>query len=412
MRRIVALGSVFLACCGGGGPSGGAASEASAPSSLLLFPTGTRQDRVLVKATNPLTLLSVVLSNHTSIVGRVTGTPWVLVAVPSGSTATSFVSKLLRDARVVCASVDMGLENPEGNGSTIPAGGLLLASAIATQADLERIGLPAAQQRATGAGVTVAVLDTGILDEHDGVEGHVASGGWDYVGGDSNPRDAGNGVDDDLDGYVDEDYAHGTFVASLVVAVAPDAEILPYRVLTAEGYGTSSDVASAIGAAVQAGADVINLSVSIPPGVQVVQEAIANARLLGVQVIASAGNTGLDDCNLPSAMVDALVVTAVDSDDVRADFASGGSAVDLAAPGVDILGAYPPDPYTAIWSGTSFSTAIVSGAYALVREQHPLWSPQDCVQRLLGTSVPLDEANPGGAGSLGAGRLDLDAATQ
>jgi subtilisin family serine protease len=105
-------------------------------------------------------------------------------------------------------------------------------------------------------------------------------------------------------------------------------------------------------------------------------------------------------------------VAATDPGDVRADFASYGSAVDLCAPGVDLHGAYPEDPGTAIWSGSSFSAALVSGAFALLREQHPTWSVSTLVDHVLDTSASISGANPNMSGKLGEGRLDLDAATE
>jgi thermitase len=228
------------------------------------------------------------------------------------------------------------------------------------------------------------------------------------VDDDDDPSEALDGTDDDGDGTVDEDHGHGTFVSSLVLAVAPDALVLPVRVLDADGVGTSSAIAGAVTFAATSGARVVNLSVSVPPEAQVIRDAIESARVLGVQVIVSAGNGGEEDLGPPTP---ALVVTSVDPADVRADFAAYGALVDLCAPGVDLEGAYPPDP-DATWSGTSFSTAVVSGAFALVQSLHPAWDGDAVVARILETLVPVDPVNPGFAGRLGAGRIDLDAATQ
>jgi hypothetical protein len=366
---------------------------------------------VLVKPLSLLGLPQILADLGGTLLGAVPGTTWVRVGVPAGSTAAELVARLDADRRVVDAALDVGLQDPEGAGSTIPAGGLMLANEVPNQAELQRIGAPAARTRATGAGVRVAVLDSGVLPTLEGVAGHVDPDGYDFVDDDTDPTEATNGLDDDGDGRVDEAHGHGSFVASLVIAVAPGVRILPVRVLDADGVGTASGVATAITYAVQRGVRLVNLSVVVPPTVEVVREAIENARMLGVQVVAAAGNTGQRDVTLPSATASAFVVAAVGPNDVRAPFSSHGDAVDLSAPGVSLHGAYPQSPGTARWSGTSFSTALVSGACALLTQIHPLWTPDELTSRLRATSADLAAQNPGAAGDLGGGRLDLDAAT-
>jgi len=366
---------------------------------------------VLVSVADPLTLSGLLVDQGSTLIGPVAGTTFFLVTVPPAESAASFVSSLEADARVVAAELDVGLDSPEGTGSTIPAGGQLIAQQIPNQPELTRIGAPAARARASGLGVRVAVIDTGILEHLDGVSGSVDGDGYDFVDDDADPTETQNGLDDDADGLADELHGHGTFVASLVVAVAPSARIVPFRVLDADGIGTSSAVASAITFAANRGVAVINLSVWVPAEVQVVREAIDSARLLGVQVVAAAGNTGARDAESPTPAAGVLLVTSVAQDDTLPGFATYGSLVSLSAPGVDLHGAYPQPPGTARWSGTSFSAALVSGGYALLRHLQPLWTADQIAARLRGTTVPTDGINPGYAGLMGSGRLDLDAAT-
>jgi subtilisin family serine protease len=75
-----------------------------------------------------------------------------------------------------------------------------------------RIGLPEAHALTRGAGVRIAVLDTGVDPEHEALVGHLAPEGFDFVGSDSEPTEEANGLDDDGDGMTDEGYAHGTMV--------------------------------------------------------------------------------------------------------------------------------------------------------------------------------------------------------
>jgi subtilisin family serine protease len=240
----------------------------------------------------------------------------------------------------------------------------------------------------------------------------VDADGWDLVDGDPDPTEERNGLDDDGDGQRDEGFGHGTFVASLVLAVAPDARILPIRVLDTDCVGHASLLASAITMAADRGAHVINLSAGMATRAKVVEDAIGSARSRGVWVVVASGNTGVEDVHFPAALSNAESVTSVDGQDRRSPFASFGSEVDLAAPGQDLLGAFPEGSGTAWWSGTSFSAALVSGAYALVRERHPEWGGEEVLKHLEDTATAIDALNPSVAGRLGEGRLDLDAATR
>ena len=369
---------------------------------------------ILLEVEEAEELDELVAETGATVLGQVPGTSYYRVQMPPGMSMEDFQHEMGDDVRVVNADLEVEMSSPEGGGSTLPAGGLLIASFVPTQIPLLRIGADAARARATGHGVRVAVLDTGVVP-HDFLDGRVEAGGWDFVDQDDDPTDRRNGKDDDGDGLVDEGYGHGTFVASLILAVAPDARILPFRVLDSDSTGHASTLAAAITMAADRGVDVINLSAGMPDRVKVLQDAVQSARARGVLVIASAGNTGTDDVNFPAAISNAFSVTAVDADDRLASFASYGSEVDLSAPGVALLGAFPEEVFpsgTAIWSGTSFSAALVSGGFALLRELLPFDSGEGLLNRLADTAVPTEALNPTIGSRMGEGRLDLDAATR
>lgn len=377
----------------------------------LDLPPGTNSGWVLVAPKSGESIEPIVAQSGGTLLGAIPGTGYYRVAVPADTGMMAFRHQMGRDARVRSADPDVGMSAPEGDGSTLPAGGLLVGSAIAWQTELLRIGADVARERATGLGVRVAVLDTGMLP-HEVTDASVDADGWDFIGGDPDPLDEPDGLDSDADGLVDESHAHGLFVASLIVAVAPDARIVPFRVLDADGIGHVSAIATAIWQATDLGAHVINLSVSMENSPQVLREAVASARVRGVCVVASAGNTGVGDVNYPAALPETFSVTAVDAEDARAEFASFGAEVDLSAPGVDLLGAYPSPSGTARWSGTSFSAALVSGAVALLHDRDPGADPALLLQRLIDTAAPLAEPDPTIAVWLGGGRLDLESATR
>ncbi len=365
---------------------------------------------VLVKPKRAKDIDAIATAAGATVSAAVGDTEYYTLKVGTASTAETTYTVLAADVLVDDVAYDDGVDFPEGGGSTIPLFGDDPTCSISTQAAMTRINAASAHARTTGSGVLVAVIDTGIDATHALLSGHLSTDGWDFVDGDSDPADVGNGVDENGDGDVDEGVGHGTFVASLVLAVAPDATILPLRALNSDAFGTASGVAAAIAYAVEHGAKVINLSLGTTGNNPAIAYAVTNARSSGAVVTGAAGNDGLSSLDYPAAQSQVLGTTAVDGSDVRAAFSQYGSTADLCAPGVEVIGAFPGAPSgTARWSGTSFSTAMVSGGAALLRQQHPAWSVLEIENRLRNTAAIVCSANPG---TIVGGRLDLDAATR
>ncbi len=338
-----------------------------------------------------------------------------LLTLDGTANLADVLDKLDDDARILVSEPDYTAESPEGDPAGQPVLGGDIVASIATQPALGPLALPAAHAISTGAGIVVAVVDTGVDPTHPALAGHVMPGGFDLIGQDSDPRDERDFEDNDGDGAIDEQYGHGTFVASLVLAVAPDARILPVRVLDAEGFGTSSTVAAGIIWAVDAGADVVNLSADLPDAPEMVAEAVRYARDRDVVVVAAAGNGGAAEIAFPARIGDVMGVSAVDAAGRKPPFASSGGDVSVVAPGVSILGAMPLDlspSGTARWSGTSFATPIVAGAAALVRSAFPALAADDVRRRLEDTAQSVDALNPGFADRMGDGLVQPLAALQ
>ena len=257
---------------------------------------------------------------------------------------------------------------------------------------------------ASGLGVTVAVVDTGIALTHPELAGRIAT----------NPGETGGGketnhVDDDHDGYVDDwqgwdwvagdnvpadENGHGTHVSGTIAApqdaagvagVAPDARILPLRVLDASGSGCGSAVASAFDLAGRLGIPVVNASLG-SSGLSTAQRTAINAHPNTLYVIA-AGNDGHNNdttptypCAIPAANI--VCVGATDNRDARASFSNvGATSVDLFAPGVGILSTYGAG-YGSM-SGTSMATPHVAGALALMRQAAPTLNAAQLKQGVL-----------------------------
>src|SRR4051812_42795329 len=235
---------------------------------------------------------------------------------------------------------------------------------------LDTIQADAAHATSTGAGATVAVVDTGVLASHEDLAGRLLPG-YDFVDNDADPND-GNGHGPHVTGIVAADAGNGVGIEG----VAPSAKVMPIRVLDNDGNGTGEDVAKGIDYAVAHNADVINLSLggdaigTILGGDDAFTKSVQNALDKGVVVIAAAGNDTAPFCEQPAVTGAILCVGAVDRRNMRSFYSSSG---DLVAPGgsslggsdEDIISTYNDGKYAEI-AGTSQATPHVSGVAALL----------------------------------------------
>ena len=206
--------------------------------------------------------------------------------------------------------------------------------------------------------VTVAVIDTGVCMSHEDLVGRVLDNGYDFVDNDDDPEDV---------------FGHGCSVAGIIAAnidngigiagFAPNASILPIRVLGANGSGSMADVAAGIVYAADKGADIINLSLGSFVGSQVEKDAVDYAVGKGATVIASAGNSGGALPGYPARYENVVAVGAVDRDGSRSSFSNKGG--NIWAPGRDVHTIYLNNSYKAL-NGTSFSAPYVSAMAAVL----------------------------------------------
>ncbi|NNE43887.1 MAG: S8 family serine peptidase, partial [Gemmatimonadetes bacterium] len=348
----------------------------------------------------------------TATLAEIEGSEAVLVRLPAGQDAMGTAFQMIIGGDCDTAEPNFELESPDANQGVVAfveTGHVF--SDVADQDALGRIGAPAAQALGTGAGVVVAIIDTGIDATHPDLAGAVLPG-WDFVQNDGDASETWNNVDDDLDGMVDEGKGHGTHVAGIVHAVAPGAMLLPVRVLDDEGMGSSFDVARGIRWAVDQGAQVINLSLGMSAKPEVVKEAIEYAEDAGVFVAASAGNFGQHvHSHYPAKFSDVVGVAATDATDMKAGFSSFGSLVSVSAPGDAILSTYPGGLH-AVWSGTSFATPMISGGAAIRAEIRPGSSADELAEAIEDSAFPVDYTGLPYAEEMGSGRVDLAAMVQ
>ncbi len=261
-----------------------------------------------------------------------------------------------------------------------------------------------------GAGVVVAVIDTGLDLNHAAFQGALTDPTtWkDYYGDDTVPQDEGT--------LGTGGYGHGTNVAGIILQIAPAAKIMPIRVLGPDGSGDVNTIAGAITWAAAHGAQVINLSLGSSKGSKVVQDAIKAVTVKKVFVTSSAGNDNSDKITFPAAIstdVSGVVsVGSVDSKDVKSAFSNFGDKLEMVAPGESV---YAPAPgnMMAAWSGTSQAAPMAAGALALALGQtlKPSVNTNTLLNVLADSTFNLytNPLNKAYTDKLGSGRLDLAA---
>ena len=281
---------------------------------------------------------------------------------------------------------------------------------------------------ATGEGVVVAVIDTGIDTAHEDLranlwvnEGEVPANGVD---------DDGNGYVDDVHGYdfvfrdgdPDDRVGHGTHVAGTIAAVADDgygvpglaygSRVMALKLLDVSSGGSAYTAAEAVNYAVNEGADVINASWGSYGYSTALRNAIQYARSRGVVFVAASGNEGNDNDSNPmypaSYDLDNVVsVAASDRRDRLASFSNYGQRVHLAAPGVDIVSTWIGSDGWTWQDGTSMASPHVAAAAALLREAAPSLSPAGARDLFMASGARLTYRE----GDVASGaRLDVAAA--
>ena len=291
-----------------------------------------------------------------------------------------------------------------------PGGGSSTPAPQATPWGVDKVDADLAWATTTGAGVKVAVIDTGIDMDHPDLVGNV-KGGVDYVQDDGNPND---------------DNGHGSHVAGTIasvddrgiptvnsgngigyVGVAPKAHLYAVKVLDRRGSGWLSDVAAGIDWARTNAMHVGNMSLGASSGGTTLKTACDAAELAGVLLVAAAGNSGdgstsTTETSYPAAYASCLAVGATTSSDGLASFSNTGPYVELSAPGTSIPSTYKNGGYATL-SGTSMASPHVAGMAAL------LWtigtSTGARVRSALHSTV-VDLGRAGVDNGFGYGRID------
>jgi len=330
-----------------------------------------------------------------------------------------------------------------GTGGVVSVSSSTAPDWYAEQPALQLIRTDKAQRISTGKGIVVADINALVDYSHPSLRGHLTSG-YDFVNGRSSDatlnqstasfldqstasfldqstasfldQSTASFLDQSTASFLDQSTAsflditnpahgHGTMVAGVIAAVAPDAMIMPLRVFDDNGVADHFTIAKAIRWATDHGAKVINMSFGTLESSRVLRSAVEYASSKGVTLVASAGNDNTASPQYPAAFDNVIAIAATDLRDVKAWFSNYGATVDATAPGVNIITPYPGG-YFAVVSGTSFSSPMVAAEAAMLLAERQ----RRVEQAIEDGTVDIDRRNPGY--DLGEGRVDLLRALQ
>jgi serine protease len=282
------------------------------------------------------------------------------------------------------------------------------------QWNFKQIAIEKAWDVTRGKGAVVAVIDTGVAFENDSrgcyqAKDLVQTGfvrGYDFIHKNDHPND---------------DQGHGTHVAGTIAestnnregcaGIAPEAKIMPLKVLSKDGYGRTGDIADAVRYAADHGANIINMSLGSAFPSAILHSACQYAYKKGVTIVCAAGNSGTEGVGYPAAFKECIAVSAVGPGGKLAPYSSYGPQIALAAPGghkslgenagilQNTVLAGADDYYS--FQGTSMASPHVAGVAALLVSQG-IKDPAEVKAALQKAARPKAPANQYGAGLLDA----------
>lgn len=400
---------------GAGGSTGGGSPAAGSGGSS----TGTASDpdmagEVLVKLRSSDALQPLLAKYPLSLMSRFGARPIYRLKVVGAARVKDVLAALALEPGVMIAEPNATHRSPEARKNVAWAIGI--PQTYAAQWAPQAMRLTEAHAIATGTGIRVAIIDTGVDRSHPLLAGRLLPG-FDFVDYDADPSEIGS--------TANAAYGHGTHVAGLVAMVAPGAKIMPLRALDADGMGNAWVLAEALLYAVDPdgdpntddGAHVINLSLGslsrtrllaaiadiascaaeVPddpigdrsdPGYN--DDARRCKRGNGAVVVAASGNdasTSIKQYPAAEGTHGLLAIAASNANRKLAAFSNFGSWVTMAAPGDNITSAVPGGYGT--WSGTSMAAPLAAGTAALLRSLDVGMAPTDVVTRLKRASAAL-----------------------
>jgi len=312
-----------------------------------------------------------------------------VVELPMAANAVNVAQALRKNKHIKSAEVD-GLVEP-----------ILIPNDpyFSSAWHLPKINAPAAWDYSQGTDITIAILDTGTNSAHIDLIANIVPG-WNFFDNNNDTSDV-HGHGTATAGVASAVNNNGTGVASIGFS----AKIMPIRISDLQGYGYYSTIANGIIFAADNGARIASISYLGISSSSTVRAAADYMRSNGGIVVTAGGNT--NSLRTEPDVVSITSVSATDNNDNRASFSSWGDYIDLAAPGVSILTTTRSGGYAG-FSGTSASSPLVAGVYALMLSIKPTLTPFELDTILFSTAVDL--GTPGEDQEFGAGRVDAGAA--
>lgn len=368
-----------LACAPAMAQRAAGKTEAFAPGRILVMPRAGMPEETLDK----------ILKESGGGRGRRAGRGELRIVDLSPGQEAAMVERLLRHPDVKFAELDRRVPHDAVNDPY-----------FGSQWHLSNIEAPQAWASTQGAGIKIAILDTGVDGTHPDLAGRMLPG-YNFYDNNTNTSDV-NGHGTAVAGTAAATVNNGAGVAS----VAGQASIIPVRISAPDGYAYWSTIAQGLTWAADNGADVANISYAVT-GSAAVQSAANYMRSKGGLVVVSAGNSGaLENVAPTNAMI---TVAATDSSNQLTSWSSYGGYVTISAPGAGIYTTSRGGGYGAR-SGTSFSSPVTAGVVGLMKAVNPSLAPAD-VEDLLYRSA-LDLGAPGRDIQYGWGRVNAAAAVQ
>ncbi|MBK7470932.1 MAG: S8 family serine peptidase [Betaproteobacteria bacterium] len=372
---------------------------------------------ILVKLRSSQALEPLLARYQLGVMGQFGSRPIYRLSVTGKVSVEDTLAALVLEADVLLAEANSVNASPEARKNAVWAIGK--PQAYAVQWAPAALRLADAHRVTTGAGMRVAVLDTGVDRTHPALAGKLLPG-FDFVDDDNDPSEEGS--------ELDVAFGHGTHVAGLVALVAPDAKIMPVRMLDPAGQGNTWVLAEALLYAIDPdgnpetddGAHIVNLSLGTANRTRIFN-AIAQiatcsvdtdpvsdisdpgydaddarcSRTRGVLIVAAAGNDGSDSAKEYPAAESSQRIAAVGASAEKsrlAPFSNFASWVRFTAPGDRITSSVPGGGY-GTWSGTSMASPLFAGTAALVRSVNPDMKPEEVLRRIGSRSAALCGSN-------------------
>lgn len=331
---------------------------------------------------------------------RAGASPFFRCEARPGTDLGALQARLEADPRVVWAEDDpvVSLPDPQSSrGSTIGAVFDPAAAYAANTAVWRQINLP--RSLALPGTIRVGIVDTGLSDRQPSLWIRAAAS-RSFVPGSASPYDLPAGVDSSRNGVVDEAVGHGTMVTGLIAQACPQAQLVIARGADSDGRATAWSLIQSVVFCVEKGSHLINVSLGSSSRITALSDILDWVEARGATLIAPVGNLAQPRALHPAATSGVVGVAGLLSDSRKAPFSSWDSAVSVSAPATGLQTAFWTGR-SAVWSGTSFSAPLVTGAIAASGCPGSRLTPSRIFRALKLTSRSIDAINPLYRGKLG-----------